>query len=84
MPPNRESTLDLKGLMLKYRFVALALKASSLNSTTRSLYRRVANSIGARRRATRKIPGYYFNRVDRNLRWCAKYGRCNQMTFSSN
>src|SRR5215469_4625479 len=60
--------------MLKYCLVALALKASSLNSTTRSLYRRLGNSIGARRRAMWKVPGYYFNRVERNLRWCARYG----------
>lgn len=59
--------------MLKYRTVALALKAFSVSPATRALYRTVGNRYGGLGRAKNNIPDYYFSRVERNLRWCTKY-----------
>jgi hypothetical protein len=60
--------------MLKYRLTALALKGFSCCAPTRRLYRGLGNMVGGRKRATRQMPSYYFDRVQRNLDLVRKYG----------
>jgi hypothetical protein len=59
--------------MTKYYLAALALKGFSSCQPARSLYRGIGNRIGARSRAHKSAPGYYFERVERNLAFCKKY-----------
>ncbi len=59
--------------MIRYRLAALGLKGFSYNETTRNLYRDLGNWLGAKKRAEEQVPGYYFERVERNVAWCKKY-----------
>ena len=60
--------------MIKYHLTALALKGFSCCEPAPSLYRGLGNWLGARKRATGKVPSYYFERVKRNVAMCLKYG----------
>jgi hypothetical protein len=60
--------------MIKYHLTALALKGFSCCEPARRLYRGLGNRLGARKRATSKVPSYYFERVERNVGMCLKYG----------
>src|SRR5215469_6747854 len=59
--------------MLKYNLTALALKAFSCSKPTRSFYRYLGNQLGAKKRAGKQMPPYYFERAERNVAWCLKY-----------
>jgi hypothetical protein len=59
--------------MIKYHIAALALKGFSCCEPARRLYRSLGNWVGARKRAGGVMPGYYFQRVERNVAWCRKY-----------
>jgi hypothetical protein len=59
--------------MIKYHLTALALKGFSCCEPARSLYRGLGNWHGARKRASGKVPSYYFERVKRNVAMCLKY-----------
>lgn len=52
--------------MLTYRLTAAALKAFSLNDTTKTAYRQLGNAIAGRKRARGIRPGY-LERADANL-----------------
>lgn len=60
--------------MLKYVTTAVALKCFSSTPITRSLYRRLGNELGDRRRRGGVMPGYYLERVKRTLRVLREYG----------
>src|SRR5215472_17040171 len=60
--------------MVKYHLTALALKGFSCCEPTRTLYRGLGNWLGARKRASAAMPSYYFERVQRNVATCLKYG----------
>src|SRR5271166_5344499 len=60
--------------MIKYHLAALALKCFSSNKTSRSLYRGLGNWLGGKKRANGKMPFYYFDRLERNIATCIKYG----------
>jgi hypothetical protein len=60
--------------VIKYDLTALALKGFSYCKPARGLYRDLGNSISSWKRATRKMPGYFFERVERNVGFCRKYG----------
>jgi len=60
--------------MIKYHLTALALKSFSCCGPARGLYRGLGNWLGARKRATGRVPDYYFERVQRNVEMCLKYG----------
>ena len=60
--------------MVKYNLAALALKGFSSCEPARSLYRDLGNWLGARKRATGKMPSYYFECLERNVAMCLKYG----------
>ncbi len=59
--------------MVKYRLSAMALKALSSCAPTRRLYRRLGNFVGGRR-PHGSMPSCYFDRAERNVAWCLKYG----------
>ncbi len=59
--------------MLTYRATALALKAFSLNATTKAAYRQIGNIIGGKRRA-RAPQSHYLSRADRNLAFIEQHG----------
>lgn len=59
--------------MIRYRLAALGLKGFSYCQPTRNVYRELGNWLGAQKRAERKVPEYYFERVERNVAWCRKY-----------
>ena len=59
--------------MIKYHLSALALKGFSCCGPARTLYRGLGNWVGAKKRATREMPSYYFDRVERNVSLCRKY-----------
>jgi Methyltransferase domain len=59
--------------MIKYHLTALALKGFSCCEPARGLYRALGNWLGAGKRTTGKMPGYYFERVQRNVGTCLKY-----------
>ena len=59
--------------MLKYIAVATGLKCFSVHPLTRSLYRTVGNGLGARRRATERMPNYYLERIKWKTDLCRKY-----------
>jgi len=60
--------------MVRYYLTALALKGFSCCAPARSLYRRIGNLAGSRRRANRQMPSYYFDRVQRNIEVWRRYG----------
>ena len=60
--------------MVKYFLTAVTLKAFSATPVTRRAYRNLGNTLGARRRATETIPGYYLDRINRMLRIARRYG----------
>jgi len=60
--------------MLKYYVTAAALKGFSCTPLTRRVYRNLGNSVGGKKRATEKMPGYYLERINRMLRFARKYG----------
>jgi hypothetical protein len=60
--------------MIKYRLAALALKGFSCCEPARRLYRDLGNWLGAGKRAAGIMPSYYFERVERNVAMCLKYG----------
>ena len=60
--------------MIRYNMTALALKGFSCCKPARSLYRGLGNRLGARNRTVGDMPNYYFERVQRNVAWCLKYG----------
>jgi len=59
--------------MLRYVLAATALKAFSLTPSTQRIYRTMGNKLGARRRATGVMPGYYLERVRRMLTLNKRY-----------
>ncbi|MGX7951732.1 methyltransferase domain-containing protein [Tsuneonella sp. HG249] len=59
--------------MLRYRLAAGALKAFSLNDTTRRAYRRLGNAIGGQARS-RKIKANAVGKADRSLRFMESHG----------
>jgi Methyltransferase domain len=52
----------------------MALKGFSCCDPAIRIYRGIGNKLGGNRRATGKMPGYYFERVERNVHFCLKYG----------
>jgi hypothetical protein len=60
--------------MVKYHLSAIALKSFSSCTPARRLYRRLGNWMGGRRRSTAHMPSCYFERAERNIAWCLKYG----------
>jgi SAM-dependent methyltransferase len=54
--------------MVKYITTALALKFFSSGPLMRSLYRKLGNTVGNKRRSSGAMPGYYPHRVKRMLR----------------
>src|SRR6266480_6208627 len=54
--------------MVKYITTAVALKCFSSGPWMRSLYRRLGNTVGNKRRSSEAMPGYYPDRVKRILR----------------
>ena len=60
--------------MIKYHLSALSLKAFSSCAPARGLYRRLGNWVGGRRRTVGNMPSCYFERAERNIAWCRKYG----------
>ena len=54
--------------MVKYITTAVALKCFSSGPLMRSLYRRLGNTVGNKRRSSEAMPGYYPDRVKRMLR----------------
>lgn len=60
--------------MLRYLLVAWALKAFSLNGASRSLYRRLGNTIGAKRRAAAADIGVRIERGDLLVALCRRHG----------
>jgi len=53
--------------MLRYVLAAQALRAFSINDSTKSLYRKFGNLVGSRNRA-RGLPAHYLARANSNLR----------------
>jgi len=60
--------------MIKYHLTGLALKGFSCCKPASNLYRGLGNWVGARKRTAGKMPSYYFERAERNVAWCLKYG----------
>lgn len=59
--------------MIKYHATALALKGFSCCEPARAIYRQLGNRLGGKRRTLGKMPPYYFERAERNVRYCRKY-----------
>jgi hypothetical protein len=59
--------------MIKYQLTALALKGFSSCRPARGVYRGLGNWLGGRKRAVSKMPSYYLERAERNVKWCLKY-----------
>ena len=59
--------------MIKYHAAALALKGFSCCEPARKLYRGLGNRLGGQNRAIHAMPAYYYDRAERNIRWCLKY-----------
>jgi SAM-dependent methyltransferase len=59
--------------MLTYRATALALKAFSLNTATKTAYRKIGNVIGGKRRAG-GVQSHYLQRADQNLAFIEEHG----------
>ena len=60
--------------MIKYVSTAVALKVFSSGPQMRSIYRRLGNQVGNRRRSTGPMPGYYVERLKRMLRLQRQHG----------
>jgi len=60
--------------LIRYHVAALTLKGFSCCAPARRLYRGLGNWQGARRRAGGTMASYYFERAQRNLTSCLKYG----------
>jgi hypothetical protein len=60
--------------MIKYHLAALTLKSFSSCEPARRLYRSLGNRLGGRKRTIREMPYNYFERAERNVAWCLKYG----------
>lgn len=60
--------------MINYHLAALALKCFSCSEPSRRVYRGIGNWLGAKNRATGRMPSVYFERVERNVTTCLKYG----------
>lgn len=60
--------------MLRYTIAALALKAFSVNAMTRRLYRRLGNTVGAKRRAAAKDIDVRIERGDLLVELCRRHG----------
>jgi len=60
--------------MIRYHLSALALKTFSCCAPARNLYRGLGNRLGGEKRTVGKMPAYYFERAERNISWCLKYG----------
>ena len=60
--------------MIKYHLTALALRGFSSCMAARKLYRGLGNWLGGKRRAAAGMPSYYYERVERNVSLCRKYG----------
>jgi hypothetical protein len=60
--------------LIKYHLIALGLKGFSCCKPARSLYRGLGNRLGGRKRTVGNMPSYYFERAQRNVAWCLKYG----------
>lgn len=58
--------------MLKYVLAATALRAFSVNSTTRRAYRKLGNFAGGRKRG-RAVRPHYFERAEGNLAWIERH-----------
>src|SRR5437667_6192452 len=54
--------------MVKYVTTAVALKCFSSGPLMRSLYRRLGNTVGNKRRSSEAMPDYYPDRIKRMLR----------------
>ncbi|OSI72448.1 hypothetical protein BSZ22_08215 [Bradyrhizobium canariense] len=65
--------LEVKPRMLRYVLAAQALKAFSLNSATKRLYRTLGNRLGGRARG-KGLPAHYLSRADRNLAQLERVG----------
>ena len=60
--------------MLKYYFVSIVLKAFSSSKISKNGYRYIGNYLGNKKRASEKIPSYYYSRINRMLRIKKKHG----------
>jgi hypothetical protein len=60
--------------MINYHLAGLALKCFSCSEPSRRLYRGIGNLLGGRSRATGRMPSVYFERAERNVAACLKYG----------
>ena len=60
--------------MVKYYMTAMTLKGFSISPLTRSIYRKLGNNIGGKRRASSPMPKYNIERVNRMLRIARSYG----------
>jgi hypothetical protein len=60
--------------MIKYCATAAALKAFSSSRPAKRIYRSLGNSIGSRKRAVGKMPGFYVTRVERMLQLSRNFG----------
>lgn len=60
--------------MIGYHLAALALKGFSCCEPARSLIRGLGNRLGGKKRTVCEMPGYYFERAERNITWRLKYG----------
>jgi hypothetical protein len=60
--------------MIRYFLSAMALKGFSCCEPARNLYRGLGNRLGGRKRTVGEMPAYYFERAERNVTLCLKYG----------
>src|SRR5438105_8986447 len=60
--------------MLKYVTTAVALKCFSSCQLTRSVYRKLGNRVGDKRRSVGRLPTYYPERLKRMLRLIRNHG----------
>lgn len=60
--------------LIRYHLAALTLKGFSCCGPTRRFYRSLGNWQGARKRALGTMASYYFERAQRNVTSCLKYG----------
>ena len=60
--------------MIRYHLSALALKGFSCCEPARKFYREIGNRFGGQKRTAGAMPAYYYDRAERNVSWCLKYG----------
>lgn len=60
--------------MLKYILAATGLKMFSFTPRTKRLYRKIGNTLGARKRSHGTMPEYYFDRINRMLELNKNHG----------